>query len=267
MSDPYLPEELLDHVVDLLCDERDTLKSCCLVSKSWIPRSRKHLFAKVEFFGTENLESWKTTFPDPSTSPACYAKSLSFLYPDVITDVDGGKGGLIHAFSRVVRVDMIVSGEPILRDDFLSTGPLFTPGPNCLVQFHGFSPATKSLHLTSSAISSSQLFNLVHSFLLLEDLSVTGCDRTPQLGEDSEERSTADQPPPPFTGSLGLYLDEWTGSVAQLLLRSPNGLRFQKLSVQCNHEGDLRMAMDFVEACSSTLESLYIFCDPIGISL
>ena len=78
MSDPPLPEELLDSVVDFLYDERDALKSCCLVSKSWIPRTLEHIFAQVEFFGTENLESWKTTFPDPSTSPACYAKSLSF---------------------------------------------------------------------------------------------------------------------------------------------------------------------------------------------
>ena len=267
MSDPYLPEELLDHVVDLLCDERDTLKSCCLVSKSWIPCSRKHLFAKVEFFGTENLESWKTTFPDPSTSPAYYAKSLSFRYPDVITNADGGEGGLIHAFSRVVCVYMNLCGEPTFGDDLLSTEPLFTPGPACLVQFHGFSPALTSLNLVSTAISSSQLSNLVRSFPLLENLTVTSGDRTPQLGEDSEERSAADQPPPAFTGSLGLYLDEWTSSVAQLLLQSPNGLRFRKLSVQCNHEGDLRMAMDFVEACSPTLESLYIFCDPIGISL
>ena len=266
MSDPHLPEELLDNVVDLLYDERDALKSCCLVSKSWIPRTRKHLFAEVEFPRAENLESWKAAFPDPPTSPACYAKSLSFRYPDVITDADGGEGGLIHAFSRVVRVDMKVSGKPTFLGDLLSPGPLFTPEPTCLIKFHGFSPAIKSLNLTSTAISSSQLFDLVHSFPLLEDLSVDSGDQTPQFGEDSE-RLAADQPLPLFSGSLGLYLDGWTGSIAQLLLRSPNSLRFRKLSVKCNQEADLRMVIDFIEACSSTLESLSIFCESIGMSL
>ena len=140
MSDPHLPEELLDNVVDLLYDERDALKSCCLVSKSWIPRTRKHLFAEVEFPRAENLESWKTAFPDPSTSPACYAKSLFFQYPDVITDADGEEGGLIRAFSRVVRVDMNVSGNPTFLGDLLSTEPLFTPEPTCLIKFHGSRP-------------------------------------------------------------------------------------------------------------------------------
>src|ERR1700753_246461 len=48
MSGPRLPAELLDHIADLLRD-RETLESCCLVSKSWIPRARKHLFACVAF--------------------------------------------------------------------------------------------------------------------------------------------------------------------------------------------------------------------------
>ena len=46
---------------------------------------------------------------------------------------------------------------------------------------------------------------------------------------------TAEQSPPAFIGSLELYLNAWTGFVAQLLLRSPNGLRFRKLDVRCNH--------------------------------
>ena len=43
MPPPDLPGELLDHTVDHLYDARVTLKSCCLVSKSWVPRTRKHL--------------------------------------------------------------------------------------------------------------------------------------------------------------------------------------------------------------------------------
>jgi hypothetical protein len=73
MSDPHLPAEMLDHIVDHLQDTEYALRSCCLVSKSWIPRARKHLFFDIVFHTAKRLELWKETFPDPSTSPACYA--------------------------------------------------------------------------------------------------------------------------------------------------------------------------------------------------
>jgi len=38
-SNPYLPPEILDYIVDLLHNSPNALKECCLVSKSWIPRT------------------------------------------------------------------------------------------------------------------------------------------------------------------------------------------------------------------------------------
>jgi len=75
-----LPCELLDHIVDLLYNSQTfgrippELRDCSLVSKSWVPRTRRHLFADIHFQTAKRLESWKKAFPDPSTSPACYAK-------------------------------------------------------------------------------------------------------------------------------------------------------------------------------------------------
>ncbi|KAF9642961.1 hypothetical protein BDM02DRAFT_3104213, partial [Thelephora ganbajun] len=46
---PHLPPEILDYIVDFLYNEPETLKQCCLVSKSWVPRTRKHLFADINF--------------------------------------------------------------------------------------------------------------------------------------------------------------------------------------------------------------------------
>jgi hypothetical protein len=74
MSNPHLPAEILDHVVAHLYDMRDALKSCCLVSKSWIPRVQKHLFTDVMFYTIKSLQTWKEMFPDPSISPGCYVK-------------------------------------------------------------------------------------------------------------------------------------------------------------------------------------------------
>ena len=45
------------------------LKACCVVSKSWVPRTRKHLFARIEFHApTSPIEQWKNAFPDPPSS-------------------------------------------------------------------------------------------------------------------------------------------------------------------------------------------------------
>ena len=53
---PLLPE-LLDHIVDFLHDSSDALKSCCLVSKLWAPRTRMHLFACIRFYTAKDLEA------------------------------------------------------------------------------------------------------------------------------------------------------------------------------------------------------------------
>ena len=75
-----LPPEILDLIVDNLRDDEATLESCCLVSKSWISRTRRHLFAHVEFESTEcPIHLWMKTFQDPSNSPTCYTRRLDFF--------------------------------------------------------------------------------------------------------------------------------------------------------------------------------------------
>jgi len=48
-SESYLPREIFDHTIDLLHDERETLRRCCFVSKLWVPRTQKHLFDYAQF--------------------------------------------------------------------------------------------------------------------------------------------------------------------------------------------------------------------------
>ena len=78
MSNSPLPPEISDYIVDLLHDQPEELKSCCLVSKPWVPRARKHLFGQVVFRYLADLEAWKDSFPDPANSPAHYTRSLKF---------------------------------------------------------------------------------------------------------------------------------------------------------------------------------------------
>ena len=131
MANPHLPAQTLDNIVDHLHDTEHALKDCCLVSKSWIPRTRKHLFADIRFFFPARLQSWKKTFPDPSTSPAYYTKTLIIACPHVVTDVDAEAGGWIRGFSRVVDFQITSCWGSAMS---------FSP-------FHGFSPVIKSLRV------------------------------------------------------------------------------------------------------------------------
>ena len=107
MSKPFLPPEILDNMADLLHDEPETLRECCLVSTSWIPRTRKYLFAKICFAARADLETWEKTFPDPSTSPGWYTRTLVVGCPHVIRAA--GVGGWVGGFSRVVS--LVLSGH------------------------------------------------------------------------------------------------------------------------------------------------------------
>lgn len=40
-------QELVDTVIDFLFDDKETLSSCCLVNRQWVPSSRLHLFRTI----------------------------------------------------------------------------------------------------------------------------------------------------------------------------------------------------------------------------
>jgi hypothetical protein len=252
MSNPYLPAELLDHIVDHLHDTQDALRNCCLVSKSWIPRTRKRLFANIGFHTAKRLQSWKETFPDPSTSPAHYAETLSVSCRQVLTAADA-EVGWIRGFFRVVHLD--VNGVSASYPD--PDGPIIS-----LLPFHGLSPATRSLRIFFPALSPSHIFDLILSFPLLEDLVVI-VHKTPA---DDDDGSKEDGMPiaarlsttPMFTGSLELHLLGGMKPIARRLFSLPGGIHFRKFTLTLFCEEDLLMVKELVEECSHTLESLNV---------
>jgi len=114
---PYLLPEILDYIIDLLRDKRKTLERCCLVSKSWVPRTRGHLFADIKFRSPSDLRAWRETFPDPANSPAYHTRSLL-----VVTAADAEEGGWIRTFHNVVRLE-VWSGVGNLREPECSLVP------------------------------------------------------------------------------------------------------------------------------------------------
>ena len=107
MSDPRLPPEISDHIVDLLHDQPETLKRCCLVSRSWVQRTRKHLFGEIVFPYLTELRAWKNAFPDPDNSPAKYTRLLSFGSTEALIVVVEGRDYWTRVFHHVVGLTLL----------------------------------------------------------------------------------------------------------------------------------------------------------------
>ena len=216
MSNPqcHLPEELLDRVVDFLHDTEDALRNCCLVSKSWIPRTRKLLFANVQFESREDLESRKETFPDPLASPAHYTKTLFVGSLRFAAATDAETSGWIRGFSRVVALKVVDLGTDV--DE---------PGAN-LIPLHGFSPVLKSLYMNVPNLLSSRVFDLILSFPLLDDLSVVTYNASTDDNGGPGGLPTITLPSPPMAGSLTLVWPKGLKPLARRLFSLPGGINF-----------------------------------------
>ena len=234
-SSPHLPSEIFDCIVDYLHAERNTLKACCVVSKSWVPRARIHLFARVTFHPKYGplLGWWARRFPDPSASPAYYTRSLWFCGFPTSSDVNRM---LVHirSFCNIVELEVETTNQ---HDSHVSLVPL-----------HGVSPTLKFLSLRYVVLKFSEILNLICSFPLLEDLTLIHRDNSGAL-EEYDIPSTS----PKLTGTL--TLDNKYFSMTRALTSLPNGLRFSKIVVlQPVHHAE--STLELLSKCSDTLETL-----------
>jgi len=242
MSNPRLPLEILDYIVDLLHDEPETLGQCCLVSKSWVSHTRKHLFVDIDLRYTGDLEAWKETFPDPMNSPAYHARSLSIGSSLFIIAADAEEDDdddWIRAFSRVVRLEVRTHFGSHYNSEL------------SLVYLHNFSPVLKSFQV-DNCLPRSRVFNLVCSLPLLEDLII---HEDARLGEDHYDEIDFQPLTSPLSiGTFELDSTKGTESIVRRLLDLPGGFHFRKLVLTWRNEEDLRWIMALVGGCSDTLE-------------
>jgi len=228
MSSPF-PPETLDLIIDYLHDEPTTLRTCCVVSKSWVQRTRRHLFAHVEFSDPYYIKLWKETFPDPSNSPAHHTHTLSVSGTPVILATDAAVGGWIHTFRNVIHLSLSYIGQ------------------TSLLPFYALSPTLRSLSLTQVPLDA---FDIVCFFPLLEDLALVDLF-------DVEDRGGWKVPsvPPKLTGTLDFRMSYRPRPVARRLLDLPGGLHFSEIFVMFFSE-DVESVMDAVSRCSDSLELL-----------
>ena len=205
---------------------------------------------------------WKETFPDLSTSPARYATDFFIGCSYSVTPADVDEGGWLRGFSRVVHlgVDGFGSASRVLYTSFP------TPDRLSLVPLHGFSPAVKSLPVFATPLSP-QVFDLIFSFPLLEDLTVIASSGWADESGGPNRSPTTTQPSnsPAFTGSLKLSR-AGIKYVPRPLLSLPGGIHFRELSFTWRRE-EAPLAIALVEGCSRTLQSLIVSDGLDGMSI
>ena len=230
-----LPQEILDFIIDHLYEELATLQASCLVSKAWVQRVRKHLFAHIVLDTPDwSVHRWRETFPDPTNSPAHYVRILSIRCPECIA---AGIFDTPLTFHNVIHLDVDTS---VYRSQIY-------PIPS-----HGIATVVRSLRLVSTSLTDTEVLNLVCSLPLLEDLALIS--QAPMALEPRARPRTS----PRLTGSLELYVEGELQSVIYRLLDLPNGLHFKRIVVRPLFYQDIEPVMDLVLRCSDTLESLSI---------
>jgi len=237
MSCPF-PPEILDHIVDHLHDEPAALRTCCTVSKSWVPRTRKHLFTRIEFNASKShMKLWKKTFSDPEDSPAHHTRSLFVCGIPMANVVEEGVGGWIRTFCNVVCLEFSHLDQA------------------SLVPFYGLSPAVSSLRLD---YATAEVFDLICSFPLLEDLTLVALSP-----EGDADGWNAPLMSPKLTGTLSLWMFGRTCFIVRRLLDLPGGVHFSKIDAMfSDHEA--KSVTDLVSKCSDTLEKFSIIYYPLS---
>ena len=237
---PRLPPEVVDDIIELLHDDRIALHRCCLVLKSWIPRARSHLFTKIKLDKKSSPKAWGELFPDPTKSPAGHVRTLFISGVDF--QVEGAEeSGWIQSFIKVTH--FIVYGIKNAKLKF----------------FHNFSPALKSLHVSSDSGPLSDILALACSFPLLEDLKY----RNFQPIKSIDQGGAAFQPlsSPAFNGTLTLE-GYWLEAITIQMLNLSCGLHFKKIVWRVHyteHEGpEFWWMRELVKSCSHALEYIDI---------
>ena len=232
-----VPQEIIDEILEILghlATDSETvipLRSCSLVSKSWVPTCQRHLFHTVTFT-SKNIDKWLEAFPVPEESPARHVRDLSVQTGgcDCVPEEHFQR---TLWFGNVRKVTLL--GNWYGR------------------RVYPFWRLPQSV--TSLAIGT-DVFTLVDTRDLLA--------RLPNLDSLSHWCDLADDRAPPaieavprgrFSGRLQLIEGPAYEDLTNMLLEVPTGLRFTEVDIFCNHKCSLS-TVRLVEACAKTLVKL-----------
>ena len=233
---PRIPQEIVDEILDRLATDFDfrSLQSCALVSKSWIPSCRRHLFHTV-LFTSKDRARWLETFPVPEESPAHFVRDLHFSGVH-----DSAPERLVeHApwFTNVERVTL--SGLGAVQRPWLR---LFRRLPRSVT----------SLSISAESTTLPRIRDVILQLPNLDDLSLSGSIVVadwrviPGMGTILRGR---------FGGQLRLLKGLADDDIVNMLLEIPTGLYFSEVQI-CGTYERLLPTVRLTEACGKALVKL-----------
>ena len=237
---PRLPQELLDEIVCHLADDTISLRLCSMAARPFVQSCRRLLFRRV-IFRPHNLPTWKSTFPNPSISPAVYTREMRI---HLASDEPIQLAEYMPYFSNLR--DMTLIGGRCENGDWIqSIGPLPT--------------SIRSLTMKFASITNAQVLDVMEQLPNLDDLSLCtfkGAGLTVETGEILRGR---------YCGKLDLLLvEDFHAGIVRSLLKAPEGLGFKSIKALCNTEDDFPVYVDLVASCRDTLVDLDISVSAAG---
>ena len=234
---PVIPQDIIDEILDHLATDSDieSLRTYALVSKSWVPSCRRHIFHTADFT-SNNVHRWFKTFPAPEESPAHYVRELRVWI--------GGDSRVPEKFFEYIRWFTGVDRLCLLGHG----GPPPSLGPS----FWRLPQSTTSLSIDTDVVPLIQLRDIVAQLPNLDDLSLTGSlvvmdgSGLPEIGAVLRGR---------FGGKLPPYREYIDNDVNNMLSEIPSGLRFTEVWTFCTRDR-LPRAIRLAEACGDNIVRL-----------
>ena len=206
-----------------------SLRRCSTAARAFVSPCRRHLFSRV-VFRPHNLRTWKTNFPNPSTSPAIYTHEMRI---HLASDAPIQLAEYMPHFSNVR--DLTLIGGRCENHEWIS--PI------------GRLPASiRSLTMKFVSVTNSQVLEIMGRLPNLDNFSLCtfqGGGFPAGTGEILKGR---------YSGRLELLLmGDSHANIVRSLLEAPGGLAFKSVKVFCNTEDDFPVYADLVTACQDTL--------------
>ena len=233
---PRLPQETTDEILDHLATDPDfrSLRSCALVSKSWVPSCRRHLFHTI-ILTRAAMERWLEMFPVPEESPAHFVKDLqvwtgpSHFVPEQFFEYTPW-------FTNVKSLSLLGYKGVIMMQR-----PLIWRSPQSVT----------SLTITTGRITLVEIRDIMAGLPNLDSLSLSGKilmnSGAPQgIGTILRGR---------FGGKLRLVDKNAGECVTDMLLEVPTGIHFTEIQFEWPRKL-LPSNIRLLEACSKTLVRL-----------
>lgn len=251
MSLPNLPQEIKDQVIDLLHDDDETLRSCALVSHSWLRQCQKHLFAEVRI-NYHLLMKWCRNVGPGEDGLSSFTRKLEVSHrsPREFEIV-------MPHLSSFKRVESLVISDYDCMD--LDNEPYLPITPD---QYYGhFGESLHSLHLLYPSESLGALLPLVYLFPHLESLTIEGLMAAGD--EHPAPPSPTSSSPTAFKGKLDLRL--LAGNDMHILSKlAKYPLRYDYVSINGSSRELGVHFNNLISACSRTLKTLDIAQKYIG---